>query len=70
MKTVGVYFHLHESYIDKAALELEGIQSFIQNENTFTVYADGFRPNIKLQVSETDFERALKILQDLSQEEE
>ena len=69
MKTVGVYFHLHESYLDKAALDLEGIESYIQNENTFTVHADGYRPNIKLQVSETDFETALLILQKLREEE-
>ena len=69
MKTVGVYFHLHESYLDKAALDLEGIESYIQNENTFTVHADGYRPNIKLQVSETDFESALKILEKLREEE-
>jgi uncharacterized lipoprotein NlpE involved in copper resistance len=69
MKTVGIYFHLHESYLDKAALDLEGIESYIQNENTFTVHADGFRPNIKLQVSESDFEQALKILEDLKEEE-
>ncbi|MEN8787597.1 MAG: hypothetical protein ABF264_04750 [Flavobacteriales bacterium] len=70
MKTVGVYFHLHESYLDKAALDLDGIESYIQNENTFTVHADGYRPNIKLQVSETDFETALLILQKLREEEE
>lgn len=69
MKTVGVYFHLHESYLDKAALDLEGIESYIQNENTFTVHADGYRPNIKLQVSETDFESALKILEKVREEE-
>lgn len=69
MNTVGVYFHLHESYLDKAALDLEGIESYIQNENTFTVHADGYRPNIKLQVSETDFESALKILEKLREEE-
>ena len=69
MKTVGVYFHLHESYLDKAALDLEGIESYIQNENTFTVHAEGYRPNIKLQVSETDFEYALKILEELREEE-
>ena len=69
MKTVGVYFHLHESYLDKAALDLEGIESYIQNENTFTVHADGYKPNIKLQVSETDFETALLILQKLREEE-
>jgi hypothetical protein len=69
MKTVGVYFHLHESYLDKAALDLDGIESYIQNENTFTVHADGYRPNIKLQVSETDFETALLILQKLREEE-
>ena len=68
-KTVGVYFHLHESYLDKAALDLDGIESYIQNENTFTVHADGYRPNIKLQVSETDFETALLILQKLREEE-
>lgn len=69
MNTVGVYFHLHESYLDKAALDLEGIESYIQNENTFTVHADGYRPNIKLQVSETDFESALKILEKVREEE-
>ncbi len=70
MKTVGVYFHLHESYLDKAALDLEGIESFVANENTFTIHADGYKPNLKLQVSDSDFEEALKILQELRDEEE
>ena len=70
MKTVGVYFHLHESYLDKAALDLEGIESIVANENTFTIHVDGYKPNLKLQVSDSDFEEALKILQELREEEE
>ena len=70
MKTVGSYFHLHESYIDKAALDLEGIESFVQNENTFTIQADGYKPNILLQVSDHNFEKSLKILEELRKEEE
>ena len=48
MKTVGEYYHLHESYLDKAALELDGIESFIQNENSFTIMPDGFQPSVRL----------------------
>lgn len=70
MKTVGEYYHLHESYLDKAALELDGIESFIQNENSFTVMPDGFQPSVRLQVSDDNYEIALKILQELREEEE
>ena len=70
MKTVGEYYHLHESYLDKAALELEGIESFIQNENSFTIMPDGFQPSVRLQVSDSDFEKALQILEELREEEE
>jgi len=70
MKTVGEYYHLHESYLDKAALDLEGVESFIQNENSFTIMPDGFQPSVRLQVSDEDFERALQILQQLREEEE
>lgn len=70
MKTVGEYYQLHESYLDKAALELDGIESFIQNENSFSVTSDGYRPTVILQVSDQDFEEALVILQKLREEEE
>ena len=70
MKTVGEYYHLHESYLDKAALDLEGIESFIQNENSFTIMPDGFQPSVRLQVSDENFEKALQILQELREEEE
>jgi hypothetical protein len=70
MKTVGEYYHLHESYLDKAALDLEGIESFIQNENSFTVMPDGFQPSVRLQVSDENFEKALQILEQLREEEE
>ncbi|MEZ7930926.1 MAG: hypothetical protein ACI8RY_000564 [Urechidicola sp.] len=70
MKTVGEYYHLHESYLDKAALDLEGVESFIQNENSFTIMPDGFQPSVRLQVSDEDFEKALQILQQLREEEE
>jgi hypothetical protein len=70
MKTVGKYYHLHESYLDKAALDLEGIESFIQNENSFTVMPDGFQPSVRLQVSDENFEKALQILEQLREEEE
>ena len=70
MKTIGEYYHLHESYLDKAALDLEGIESFIQNENSFTVMPDGFQPSVRLQVSDENFEKALHILQQLREEEE
>lgn len=69
MKTVGEYYLLHESYLDKAALELDGIESFIQNENSFSVTPDGYRPTVILQVSDQDFEEALVILQKLREEE-
>ena len=70
MKTVGEYYRLHESYLDKAALDLEGVESFIQNENSFTIMPDGFQPSVRLQVSDEDFEKALQILQQLREEEE
>ncbi|MEN8793929.1 MAG: hypothetical protein ABF294_05745 [Flavobacteriales bacterium] len=70
MKTVGEYYHLHESYLDKAALELDGIESFIQNENSFTIMPDGFQPSVRLQVSDNDFDIAIKILEQLREEEE
>ena len=70
MKTVGEYYHLHESYLDKAALDLEGVESFIQNENSFTIMPDGFQPSVRLQVSDEDFEKALQILKQLKEEEE
>ena len=69
MKKVGEYYHLHESYLDKAALELEGVEAFIQNENSFSVMPDGFQPSVILQVSDADFERALQILQALREKE-
>jgi len=70
MKIVGEYYHLHESYLDKAALDLEGIESFIQNENSFTIMPDGFQPSVRLQVSDENFEKAIQILQQLREEEE
>tara|TARA_B110000240_G_scaffold91889_3_gene104395 strand:- start:3 stop:215 length:213 start_codon:yes stop_codon:yes gene_type:complete len=70
MKSVGEYYYLHESYLDKAALDLEGVESFIQNENSFTIMPDGFQPSVRLQVSDEDFEKALQILQQLREEEE
>ncbi len=70
MKTVGEYYHLHESYLDKAALDLEGIESFILNENSFTVMPDGFQPSVRLQVSDENFEKAIQILEELRAEEE
>lgn len=70
MKTVGEYYHLHESYLDKAALDLEGIESFIQNENSFTIMPDGFQPSVRLQVSDENYENAILIIKQLREEEE
>ncbi|MEN8957967.1 MAG: hypothetical protein ABF242_07030 [Flavobacteriales bacterium] len=70
MKTVGEYCHLHESYLEKAALELEGMESFIINENSFTTMPDGFQISVRLQVSAENFEKAQQILKELREEEE
>jgi len=69
MVTIKQYYHLHEVYIDKATLELEGINSFIINENSFTIKPDGFQPNVLLQVANEDAERAVEILNSLLEEE-
>lgn len=69
MKTVGSYFHLHECYIDKAILDVEGIESKVQNETLFTVTADGYKPNVLLKVREEDFEKAYEVLMSAREEE-
>ncbi len=62
MVRIKEYYNLHEAYIDKAILNEENIECFIQNENTNTIKPDGYTPSVFLSVYKEDVEKAVEIL--------
>lgn len=63
MKKIKEYYHLHEAYLDKAALEDNEIEVFVVNENSHVIKPDGFTPTVFLQVHENDIEKSIAILE-------
>ncbi len=60
---IKAYRYLHEAEIARSVLESEGIECFVDNENTSTInWTYTSMDGIGLYVKETDVERALEIL--------
>jgi hypothetical protein len=64
MKTIATLWKVEEAHLLRLQLEESGIEAFLQNEHTTQLYpwlaaANG---GVQLQVADSDFERALKIL--------
>ena len=57
---------IHEIHIAKTLLASHGINSFIIDENIATSIGTAFVEGYKLNVSTLDFEKATKILNDLT----
>jgi ribosomal protein S27AE len=71
VKTVASFREPHQAYIAKGRLEAEGIPSFILDEHVVQInwtYSQAIG-GVKVQVSETDLERAREVLKSEYQEE-
>ena len=64
--TIRTFIYPHDAYIIKGRLEAEGIEAFLKDE--MTVQVDNFYSNalggVKLQVKESDIDRATEILEE------
>ena len=69
--TVATYFFGHEAHFARTVLESRDIWAVVANEHSsrlspFTIHGVG---GVKLQVRESDFERAAELLQELESAE-
>lgn len=65
---VGAYWDLSEAHMAKAKLEDSNIQTFLENENSFTVAPHhGQNTGMKLLVKESDLNTAEEILKSNSE---
>lgn len=62
--TIATFSHVMEAYIPKTKLDVEGIWSFVADEETVTMYwlYSNAIGGVKLQVKESDAERAIEVL--------
>lgn len=58
---------LHEVQIAQSKLDLEGIQSFIVDENITSTIGTAFVEGYKLQVSSTDVEKSKPIIDSITE---
>jgi len=62
--TILTFTYAHEAFISQSKLESEGVTSYLKDENTTQIY--GFYSNaiggVKLQVLESDVQKAIEIL--------
>lgn len=61
---VGVYGHPAQAYVAKGRLDVEGIETFIADENTAGLVGGGFVGGIKVLVRASDEDVAREILED------
>ena len=68
-KLVTIYIapFIHEVQIAQSKLELEGIQSFIVDENITSTIGTAFVEGYKLQVSATDVEKSKPIIDTITE---
>ena len=59
--------YIHEVQIAQSKLELEGIQSFIVDENITSTIGTAFVEGYKLQVSSTDVEKSKPIIDTITE---
>lgn len=62
--TVATFFNASEAYITKGLLESEGIDAWLYDEHTSTVYTPLIVGGVRLAVRQSDLEKAREILSD------
>src|ERR1039457_6242445 len=64
MTTLRKYLDVVKAEMDKSLLEAAGIPAFIAGENSASIGYGGSLAEVRLQVQDTDVDRARQVLQD------